>query len=286
MDGCSIVRPEIAAVAARLETHLSSSNVPIFPTEGGLRYATIRADRSGNVLVDFVLSRESPPWLSDLLGAARRIPGVVGSSACVNDTEGNAIRTRASTVFSGRRTLDETVGGVTVEVSASAFAQLNTEVATEMYAAAADWLNPGAVHWDLYCGVGGLGLTVAMRHPSTHVIGIETQIHAIELCRANAEKLGVEATFYNADLRQKWPRLLPNPATVTLNPPRRGADNNVMRRIVKERAELVYMSCSPASWSRDAVWLQENGYVLERVAAWDMLPHTSQMEVLSLFRPG
>jgi 23S rRNA (uracil1939-C5)-methyltransferase len=285
MDGCPVVRPEISAVAARLETHLSSSKVPIYPAEGGLRYTTIRADRAGNVLVDFILSKDSPPWLSDLIGAARRIPAVVGASACVNDTEGNAIRTRASDVFSGRTTLDETVGGVSVEVSASAFAQLNTGVAAAMYETAADWLEPRDVHWDLYCGVGGLGLTVAARHPSTHVIGIETQIHAIELCRVNAEKLGVEATFHSADLRQKWPRLLPPAATVTLNPPRRGADVNVLRRIVSGGADLVYMSCSPASWSRDALWLQENGYGLERVAAWDMLPHTSQMEVLSLFRP-
>jgi 23S rRNA (uracil1939-C5)-methyltransferase len=71
---------------------------------------------------------------------------------------------------------------------------------------------------------------------------------------------------------------------VTLNPPRKGCGEIVVRRLVRLGApRLLYLSCSPESFARDAAALGAGGYALERVQPFDLLPQTEHVELLGTF---
>ena len=68
-----------------------------------------------------------------------------------------------------------------------------------------------------------------------------------------------------------------------MNPPRRGLDAPVLALLEALPAQILYMSCSPESFARDAARLQAAGRRLAAVEAWDMLPQTLHVELLGRF---
>ncbi len=58
-----------------------------------------------------------------------------------------------------------------------------------------------------------------------------------------------------------------------------------MRRLVQlAPPRVLYLSCNPLSFARDAAGLVAGGFALERVQPFDLLPHTDHVEVLGVFR--
>jgi tRNA/tmRNA/rRNA uracil-C5-methylase (TrmA/RlmC/RlmD family) len=47
----------------------------------------------------------------------------------------------------------------------------------------------------------------------------------------------------------------------------------------------VYVACDPAALARDTVYLQENGFELEQIRAYDLFPMTHHVECVALFIP-
>jgi 23S rRNA (uracil1939-C5)-methyltransferase len=155
-----------------------------------------------------------------------------------------------------------------------------------MYARAAKLVGEGAkVVWDLYAGVGGLGLTVARAHSETALFGTDSVHESMNLAKQNATSAGIDAHFEWADLALGVPTSWSLPDVVLLNPPRRGVDDAVLSRLVELLPEtIVYMSCNPMSFGRDARALIDAGYVIGDVYAYDMLPGTTHVEVIAAFK--
>ena len=71
---------------------------------------------------------------------------------------------------------------------------------------------------------------------------------------------------------------------VILDPPRRGCDAAVLHALAGARVPRVeYLSCNPATLSRDARLLAQAGYSATRVIPFDMFPFTGHVEVLAQF---
>ena len=49
---------------------------------------------------------------------------------------------------------------------------------------------------------------------------------------------------------------------------------------------LLYLSCSPASFARDARVLLTAGYELRRLTPFDLYPQTDHVELLGIFEPA
>ena len=71
---------------------------------------------------------------------------------------------------------------------------------------------------------------------------------------------------------------------VVLDPPRPGASSQARALAVSDVPRIVYISCNPASFSRDARLLADGGYRLERVVPLDQFLWSAHVELFSVFR--
>lgn len=139
---------------------------------------------------------------------------------------------------------------------------------------------------DLFCGLGNFTLPIARR--AAWVTGVEGDAQLVARARDNARRNAIEnAEFHAADLSDPlsmWPWAARGFDKILLDPPRTGA-LEVVRRIAKlGAARIVYVSCNPATFARDAAELvQQHGYRLRKVGVMDMFPHTTHVECIALF---
>lgn len=201
--------------------------------------------------------------------------------------EGPAGGTDGPTGALGAERLSEELGGLRFEVSHTAFFQTNTEMAERLYAIAAEYAGLSGTErvFDLYCGVGTIGLTMAAR--AGEVWGLEVVPEAIADAERNAELNGIEnARFLAADARAGVRPLLEragSPDVVVVDPPRAGLSRTIVRRVIECGAKrIVYVSCNPSTLAPNAAQLTEAGYRLRRVRPVDMFPQTPHIECVAL----
>ncbi len=188
----------------------------------------------------------------------------------------------------GEEWLREELCGLSFEMSHNAFFQTNTEMAERLYAVAAEYagLSGGERVFDLYCGIGTIGMTMAAR--AGEVWGLEIVPEAIADAERNAERNGItNARFMTGSARTGVRPLLEEagkPDVVLLDPPRSGLSKKIVRRVLECEAErIVYVSCNPTTLAPNAAQLVEAGYRLRRVRPVDMFPQTPHIECVALF---
>jgi tRNA/tmRNA/rRNA uracil-C5-methylase (TrmA/RlmC/RlmD family) len=75
-----------------------------------------------------------------------------------------------------------------------------------------------------------------------------------------------------------------NADVVILDPPREGAGREVVQELTRIAPRtIVYVACDPAALARDTSYLAENGYLLEKIRAFDLFPMTHHIESVALF---
>jgi tRNA/tmRNA/rRNA uracil-C5-methylase (TrmA/RlmC/RlmD family) len=75
------------------------------------------------------------------------------------------------------------------------------------------------------------------------------------------------------------------PDLIVLNPPRTGAGREGARLAAGLGAErLVYVSCNPSTFAREAPIIVGNGYVMESLTLVDQFPDTFHIESVAMFR--
>jgi 23S rRNA (uracil1939-C5)-methyltransferase len=141
--------------------------------------------------------------------------------------------------------------------------------------------------YDLYCGTGTIGLSLA--GDALTVWGIESSEESVACAVENAElnRLANAAFFAGdvaADVEELRDRAGP-PDVVIVDPPRAGLAGKALARVAGlAAARLVYVSCNPATLAGNAKELvADHGYRLERVRPVDMFPHTPHVESVALF---
>jgi 23S rRNA (uracil1939-C5)-methyltransferase len=241
--------------------------------EGALRNLVVREGRrSGQIQTRLVTS-------------AARLPRPPVDLHTV--IEGDSGGTDGPTGVLGDERLREELCGLKLEMSHGAFFQTNTEMAERLYAVAADFagLSGSEKVFDLYCGIGTIGLTMAAK--AGEVWGLEIVPEAIEDAERNAERNGVgNIHFLAANARTGVRPLIVQagkPDVVVVDPPRAGLSQKIVRRLIEcEARKIVYVSCNPTTLAPNAAQLIEAGYRLSRVRPVDMFPQTPHIECVAL----
>jgi 23S rRNA (uracil1939-C5)-methyltransferase len=140
--------------------------------------------------------------------------------------------------------------------------------------------------YDLYCGIGTIGLLMAPR--VGEVWGLELVEEAIADAIANARLNEVDnAHFFAGDVRLALRELVDRagrPDVLVVDPPRSGLSQKVVRRVIEAAPRrIVYVSCNPTTLAPNAAQLvSDGGYRLQRVRAVDMFPQTPHIECVAL----
>jgi len=160
-------------------------------------------------------------------------------------------------------------------------------MAERLYATAAEYagLSGSERVFDLYCGIGTIGLTMARR--AGEVWGLEIVPEAIADAERNAAQNGIENARFLAGSARTGVRPLieqaGKPDVVVVDPPRSGLSQKIVRRLIEcEAKRIVYVSCNPTTLAPNAAQLVEAGYALRRVKPVDMFPQTPHIECVAL----
>jgi 23S rRNA (uracil1939-C5)-methyltransferase len=188
----------------------------------------------------------------------------------------------------GEERLREELCGLRLEMSHGAFFQTNTEMAERLYAVAGELagLDGSERVFDLFCGIGTIGLTMARQ--AGEVWGLEIVPEAIEDAERNARANGIDNVHFMAANARTGVRPLVEkagkPDVVIVDPPRAGLSQKIVRRLIEcEARKIVYVSCNPTTLAPNAAQLGEAGYGLRRVRPVDMFPQTPHIECVALF---
>lgn len=259
--------------------------------EGLLRHIYLRrGEISGEVLLTLVINGSSLPHSDELVKIiTERFADIVGILLNVNEKNTNIILGDEYITLFGRDYIFDTLGGVTLKITAPSFYQVNRKAAELLYAKAKELAAPTKedLLLDLYCGAGSIGLSMA--DDCGEVIGIEIVESAVECATYNAEINHIQnASFYAGDASDTKKILEPaekirgekiKPSIVVLDPPRGGTTAELIEHIASlNPKKVVYISCNPATLARDMTVFRQYGYEGSEVTPFDLFPMTGHVE--------
>jgi 23S rRNA (uracil-5-)-methyltransferase RumA len=242
---------------------------------------------TGQILVQLVTARGERFERGYLVEVLRRFPEVRSIHWSINDTPAE-VTNLPSELLWGEESIEESLLGRRFRVSPNAFLQTNTGMAERLYELAREYagLTGDETVWDLYCGIGTIGLTLA-EHALT-VWGIEVSEESVARAIENADLNGITNTaFFAGNVGQVVDELLERsgaPDVVVVDPPRAGLAGKALRRLGRIGApRIVYVSCNPTTLASDVKQLGADwGYRLARARPVDMFPHTPHVETVAL----
>jgi 23S rRNA (uracil1939-C5)-methyltransferase len=255
---------------------------------GYLRHLVVREGRNtGQALVVLVTA---PGELDEegFVAALRAFPEVKSVHWAVNDSPAEVTNLPTKLLW-GDEAIEEDVLGLRFRVRPNAFMQTNTEMCEVLYRLAGEYagLTGDETVYDLYCGTGTIGLSLARE--ALTVWGIDSSEESIACAVENAELNGLaNAAFFAGDVGTDVEELQDRagrPDVVVVDPPRAGLAGKSLRGVASlEAPRLVYVSCNPTTLAGNAKELTgEHGYALEKIRVVDMFPHTPHVETVALF---
>ena len=256
---------------------------------GIIRHIYIRRGaHSGQIMLCFVVRKDVSRQLKLLCNAVHeKFPDIVSIVMNINPDKTNVILGNEWVTLFGKDSIEDTMCGNTVSISPASFYQVNTLQAEKLYAKALEYASPDAdsVIADLYCGAGTIGLSMAKN--VGNVVGIEIVPEAIENAKENAARNQISnASFYCGDAGEVFETLRRNgcnPDVVLLDPPRKGCSEDTLNTVINSVPQkIVMISCNPSTAARDAKFLSENGYTVNKVCGADLFPRTRHVECVVL----
>jgi 23S rRNA (uracil1939-C5)-methyltransferase len=264
---CVIARPALAALLAPLRTALAG----ILPDGAAADAIANETDSGVDVLirphkrVDLSLERQQA--LVDLAEKANLARLSWGDRARFEP-----VVTRRAPVLM--------LGEAVVEVPPAVFLQATKRAEQTMRAAVTAWAGDAAKLADLFAGVGALTLG---RPGKTSLF--ESEKAAIAAADAAGRKMGGNRVAVEKRDLFRNPLLekdLNAFDAVVLDPPRAGAAAQVAELARSKVKKIVYASCDPGSFARDARVLQDGGYRLERLMPIDQFLWSAHVELIAL----
>jgi 23S rRNA (uracil747-C5)-methyltransferase len=187
--------------------------------------------------------------------------------------------------FTEKNYIHHQLSQIHMKLQPQGFVQTNQEVATKLYATAAEWMKELKIHrfTELFCGQGAFSFFA-----SAHVkeaLGIEINPDAVARANDTAQEAALNHLKFVASdaslVKEEVTRFAPD--LVLANPPRRGLGQALELFKKGEFRYFIYSSCNAETMAHD---LEELKSVYRPVKAqlFDMFPHTEHFETLVLLK--
>ncbi|MFZ1743834.1 MAG: class I SAM-dependent RNA methyltransferase [Pontixanthobacter sp.] len=257
---------------------------PLFATVESLR--KLLARRQGKYAVDIELTLTDQGIDCSLKNLT--VEGLDQTEAMLDFARDNALARLTLDQGYGPETLWEpepvtiTLSGVPVGFPSGSFLQATGDGEAALVADAKAWLVGAKTVADLFSGLGTFAFALS---PAFKVLSAEAARDAHTACKSAAGFTGRPVHSIHRDLFRNPLQLdeLNRFDAVLLDPPRAGARDQIDLLAQSTVARLVYISCNPSSWARDAKRLIDGGYRLEKLRAVGQFRWSTHVELTSLF---
>lgn len=245
-------------------------------------------DKMGMVTL---ILRESPqslvlftPLLKELLDM-----GIATVTLNIHPERSNALLGKEDIVLTvDSSAIETTIHGLSFLVGPQTFLQIHRSQMLKLYEVVLDWaqISPEDHFMDLYAGIGTMTLLGAQKAKTA--LGIEYVKESIEAAQTNAQRNGItNARLIAGAVEAVLPKLIVQGERIDIavaDPAFKGMDRLVPGMIKALGVKrLVYVSCNPKTFARDARELVDLGYTLEKVVTLDLFPDTPHVESVGLF---
>jgi len=175
-----------------------------------------------------------------------------------------------------------TLSGVSVPFPSGSFLQATRDAEAVMIGDAKRWAHGAGTVADLFSGLGTFAFALAGQ---AKVLAAEAAREAYLACKTAAGTSAKPVHAMHRDLFRN-PLLAAEISrfdAVLLDPPRAGARDQIAQIAQSEIAKVVYVSCNPSSWARDARQLADAGFTLQELRPVGQFRWSTHVELTSCF---
>ena len=258
LETCLLMSPEAQEITNRIRSWAKKHGLKGYHRRahhGDLRYLVLRegkntGERMGILIVTKIAFDKTAAML-ELTALLQPLFStfLIG----VTDSLGDVARAPDMHLRWGPGYIQDKLGALTFRISPYSFFQTNTRGAEKLYSLLQQWATGiGGALLDLYCGSGGIGLSMAATFD--RLVGIDSNPDAIQDAKFNAELNGLGNTEFVATDAEQFLKILPASklsvqlATVVVDPPRPGLHPKAMHALLElNPTRIGYVSCNPES---------------------------------------
>jgi len=292
---CMIQNKESEKIAKYICKFAKENNISVYNEEtrkGLLRHIVIKIGvKTNEIMCVLVLNgrkiNNEEKLVQELIDKFPSIKTIVKN---INMQNTNVILGKENITIYGDGYIYDKLGDYTFKISPLSFYQINPIQTEKLYNLALEKaeLTGNEILFDLYCGIGTIGIFMANK--AKEVYGIEIVEQAIEDAKENCKINNINnAKYYAGDTEKLLTDLIEKqniiPDVVVVDPPRKGLDKTTIENIKNIKAErVIYISCNPATLVRDLSYLEDK-YEVKEIQPVDMFPfshHVENIAVLNL----
>ena len=209
---------------------------------------------------------------------------IVGILHTYNDNISDKVTCERLETIYGRDYYRESILGLQFNVSLYSFFQTNISAVERLYTEALEMIDDveGKTVFDLYCGTGTITQALALK--ARKAVGVEIVEDAVDAARANAKLNGLDnCEFIAGDVLKVIDDLTDLPDVIVVDPPRAGMNYKVLPKLLRYGVDqILYISCNPKTLMDNLLFMQENGYAVTKIKAFDNFPFTKHTESVCL----
>jgi len=289
---CMIQNKESEKIAKHICEFAKENNISVYNEEtrkGLLRHIVIKVGiKTNEIMCVLVLNgREINNEEKLVKELIEKFPNIKTIVKNINTQNTNVILGKENINIYGEGYIYDKLGDYTFKISPLSFYQINPIQTEKLYNLALEKaeLTGKEILFDLYCGIGTIGIFIANK--AKEVYGIEIVEQAIEDAKENCKINNItNAKYYAGDTEKLLTDLIEKqniiPDVVVVDPPRKGLDRTTIENIKNIKAKkVIYISCNPATLVRDLAYLEDK-YEVKEIQPVDMFPFTSHVECVAV----
>lgn len=292
LEECLIFSPQAGTILNLIREFFKESHPPYnkFNHQGFLRHLIIRETKTtGQLMIGLVTSTsdklDKKAFLEKLfsLKLDHKLKSVYW---IMNNRLADAVIFENKDLLWGDPFITEKLGNLNFRIFIDCFFQTNPRGIENLYQKVQKYADLSGKEkiFDLYCGVGSIGLFLARE--ARFVWGVEIKKEIVDNALVNAQLNNIDnISFICSDVRKFLAQSdISNIDIVVINPPRSGLSKKIKRCLLRTPPPVIfYSSCNPQSFFTDLKDFSSH-YKIEFIEPFDFFPHTPHLECLALLK--
>lgn len=258
--------------------------------KGILRHIMVRTNSKGEAMVVLIINanKVEKRYKDILMELKNKISSIKSIYISLNNKRTNFALGEKNIFIWGEKSIKEEIAGINFNISPKSFFQINLPQTKKLYSTAINYFpdieNKYIV--DAYSGTGTIAMILSKKAEKVYAIELVESATSDGMKTAKENEIE-NIEFINGAVEDKMLELISSGKqvdAVIFDPPRKGIEEKSLLKTAESGIkEIVYISCNPSTFARDAEILSRLGYKIDEVQPVDMFPGTSHTEVVGRF---